>query len=141
MRINDRRRTLNYTRVADRASSDGDFPGRNRVISSVRFLKIDLTWFLRAGRAKTKLVSKEFLARGFRTVSSRERVMGGDPCDSGRVPIVRDPRSYLLLGWSLFTPSQSHRGSPMPFNFGFCALSAKTRFDNLYALVYIVIQQ
>jgi len=85
------------------------------------------TWFLRGGRAKTKLVSKEFFARCFRTVSSRERAMEGDPCDSGRVPIARNPRGYLLPGWSLFTPSQSHRGSPMPFNFGFCALSAKTR--------------
>ena len=92
------------------------------------------TWFLRGGRAKTKLVSKEFFARGFRTVSSRERVMGGDPCDSGRVPIVRNPRGSLLPGWSLFTPSQSHRGSPMPFNFGFCALSAKTKWDKCYQI-------
>jgi hypothetical protein len=50
-------------------------------------------WFLRGGRAKTKLVSKEYFARGFRTVSSRERAMEGDPCDSGRVPIVRKPLS------------------------------------------------
>jgi len=55
----------------------------------------------------------------------RGRVMGGDPCDSGRLPIRRPPRGYLLLGWSVFPPSQPHRGSLMPFNFGFCAPAQK----------------
>jgi len=86
---------------------------------------------------KNQTGEQRIFARGFRTGSSRERVMGGDPCDSGRVPIVRNPRGYLLLGWSLFTPSQSHRGSPMPFNFGFCALSAKTRYYSAEDLGYV----
>ena len=36
-------------------------------------------------------------------------------------------RDYAVLGWSLFTPRQFRRGSPMPFSLGFCAVSAKTK--------------
>jgi len=55
-------------------------------LTTPSFCARGLTWFLRAERAKTKLVGQRIFARGFQTVSSRERVRGDDPFDSGRVP-------------------------------------------------------
>jgi len=74
------------------------------------------TWFLRAGRAKTKLGVQGIFSRAFRPVSSRDCVMQADPGDSDHLPFpCVTPGGDLLLGWSLFTSSRSHGGSLMLF--------------------------
>ena len=74
-----------------------------------------LTWFLRAGRAKTKLVGQRFFARGFRTGSSRGRVMGGDPDNSGRVPSRETLGVLSFRGGRCFLPPNPE-GFPVSFN-------------------------
>jgi len=52
----------------------------------VEILLFMLPGFCALDAQKPNWRRKDFLARGFRTVSARGRVMGGDPWDAGRVP-------------------------------------------------------